>query len=96
MLINIQIRPLDYQKSNASRFLCLSLIARKYPGIPASSVASKRFFSQRALVITKLRNRLNKSTFEKISCLKSWGVFKEELEEAKKESKTGSVLNNLI
>jgi hypothetical protein len=48
---------------------------------------SERFFSQGALIISKLRNRLNKSTFEKISCLKSWGVFKEELEEVKKEEK---------
>jgi hypothetical protein len=37
--------------------------------------------------MTKLRNRLNKSTFEKIACLKSWGLFKDELEEAKKEGK---------
>jgi hypothetical protein len=37
--------------------------------------------------MTKLRNRLNKSTFEKISCLKNWGVFKDELEEVKKEEK---------
>ena len=51
--------------------------------------SSERFFSQGALIITKLRNRLNKSTFEKISCLKSWGVFKEELEEVKKEEKNG-------
>jgi hypothetical protein len=46
-----------------------------------------RFLSQGALIITKLRNRLNKSTFEKISCLKSWGIFKDELEEVKKEEK---------
>jgi len=37
--------------------------------------------------MTKLRNRLNKSTFEKIAYLKSWGLFKDELEEAKKEGK---------
>jgi hypothetical protein len=37
--------------------------------------------------MTKLRNRLNKSTFEMIACLKSWGLFKDELEEAKKEEK---------
>jgi hypothetical protein len=37
----------------------------------------------------KLRNRLNKSTFERITCLKSWGLFKDELEEAKKEEKKG-------
>jgi hypothetical protein len=64
-----------------------SLIARKYLGIPASSAASERFFLQGALVITKLRNRLNRSTFEKISCLKSWGVFKDELEEVKEGDK---------
>jgi hypothetical protein len=54
---------------------------------------SERFFSQGALIIPKLRNRLNKSTFEKIACLKSWGVFKDELEEAKKEDKQGKSLN---
>jgi hypothetical protein len=37
--------------------------------------------------MSKLRNRLNKSTFEIISCLKSWGLFQDELEEAKKEEK---------
>ena len=42
--------------------------------------------------IIKLRNRLNKDTFEKISYLKSWGVFKEELEEVKKEEKTSENL----
>ena len=67
----------------------MALITRKYLGIPASSVASKRFFSQGALIISKLRNRLNKSTFEIISCLKSWGLFKDELEEIKKEEKKG-------
>jgi hypothetical protein len=49
--------------------------------------SSERFFSQGALIITKLYNRLNKITFEMISCLKSWGLFKDELEEAKKEEK---------
>jgi hypothetical protein len=34
-------------------------------------------------------NRLNKSTFELISCLKSWGLFKDELEEVKEEEKKG-------
>ena len=38
--------------------------------------------------MSKLRNRLNKSTFEIIACLKSWGIFKDELKEAKKEEKT--------
>jgi hypothetical protein len=58
-------------------------------GIPASLAASERFFSQGALIMSKLRNRLNKSTFELISCLKSWGLFKDELEEIKKEEQRG-------
>jgi hypothetical protein len=32
-----------------------------------------------------LRNRLNKSTFEKIICLESWVVFKDKEEIIKKE-----------
>ena len=53
------------------------------------SAASERFFSQGALIITKLRNRLNKDTFKRISCLKSWGVFEdeEEIEENKENKK---------
>jgi hypothetical protein len=62
---------LEYWRSNAIRFPILLLIARKYLGILASLAASERFFSQGAVIITKLRNRLNKDTFEKISCLKS-------------------------
>ena len=58
-------------------------------GIPASLAASERFFSQGAFIMSKLRNRLNKSTFELISCLKSWGLFKDELEEIKKEELKG-------
>jgi hypothetical protein len=49
------------------------------------SATSKCFFSQGALINTKLRNRLNKSTFEKIIYLKSWGVFINEEEEIKRE-----------
>ena len=51
------------------------------------SAASERFFLQGALINTKLRNRLNKITFEKIICLKSWGIFINEEEEIKKAEK---------
>ena len=49
----------------------MSLIARKYLQIPATSASSERFFSQGARIINKDRNRLNKDTFEYIICLKS-------------------------
>ena len=37
--------------------------------------------------MSKLRNRLNKSTFKIISYLKSRGLFKDKLEEVKREEK---------
>ena len=57
--------------------------------VTATSSSSERFFSQGALIISKTRNRLNKETFEKILCLKSWGIidkdeeYKEYLERKK-------------
>jgi len=45
-----------------------------------------RFFSQGALNITKIRNRLSKETFEIIMCLKSWGVLREDILEDKENS----------
>jgi len=61
----------------------LSLIARKYLQIPATSAPSERYFSLSALIIHKLRNRLSKDMFLYIIALKSWGVFREEEEEDK-------------
>jgi hypothetical protein len=46
-------------------------MAKTYFRILATLAASKRFFSQRALIILKLRNRLSKKTFENIICLRS-------------------------
>ena len=85
---------LEYWKSNTIRFPVLLLITRKYLRILASLAASKRFFSQGALIITKLRNRLNKDTFEKISYLKSQGVFNDEEEELKKEGLKKEIKEN--
>jgi hAT family C-terminal dimerisation region len=88
---------LDYWKANTSKYPVLSNIARNYLQIPASSASSKRFFSQGALIISKLRNRLNKDTFEKIISLKSWGVFKDkEEEEERKRIKDLSFEDNLF
>jgi len=78
---------LDYWRLNASKYPVLSLIARKYLGIPASSASSERFFSQGALIISKIRNRHNKDNFKKIISLKSWGIFKDEKENNEKLEK---------
>ena len=88
---------MDYWKANTFKYPVLSNIARNYLQIPASSASSERFFSQGALIISKLRNRLNKNTFEKIISLKSWGVFKdEEEEEERKRIKDLSFEDNLF
>jgi hypothetical protein len=76
---------LQFWLANKDKYPILSIIARKYLQIPATSASSERFFSQGALIISKQRNRLNKDTFEKIICPKSWGVIKEEIEEDKEE-----------
>jgi hypothetical protein len=66
----------------------------------ASSAIKGKLFSQGALIISKLHNRLNKSTIKIISCLKSWGLFKDELEEVrgkgKKKEKKDSEEGNLF
>ena len=88
---------MDYWKANTSKYPVLSNIARNYLQIPASSASSERFFSQGALIISKLRNRLNKDTFKKIISLKSWGVFKDkEEEEERKHIKDLSFKDNLF
>jgi hypothetical protein len=65
----------------------LSLLARTYLQIPATSAPLERFFSQGARIINKDRNRLNKDTFEYIIALKSWGLYinKENKEEQEEE-----------
>jgi hypothetical protein len=35
------------------------------------------------LNITKQRNRIHKDTFDEIMCLKSWGIFKEDIDKEK-------------
>ena len=79
--------PLSYWLANKTRFPVLSQIARKYIQIPATSAPSERFFSQGALVINKLRNRISKDTFEMIMTLKSWGLFIDYIEVAEEVSR---------
>jgi hypothetical protein len=68
-------------------------LARKYLQIPATSASSERFFSQGGLVINKLRNKLNKDTFNMILCLKSWGIITKEEEEIKNKDNSQEEAN---
>ena len=63
--------PLAYWELNSSNYPILAILARRYLAILATSTSSERYFSQGALNINKLRNRLNKDTFNYIMCLKS-------------------------
>jgi len=71
---------LAYWELNSSNYPILAILARRYLAIPATSASSERYFSQWALNINKLRNKLNKDTFSYIMCLKSWGIIIEEME----------------
>ena len=72
--------PLAYWELNSSNYPILAILARCYLAIPATSASSERYFSQGALNINKLRNKLNKDTFNYIMCLKSQGIIKEDKE----------------
>ncbi|CZT13621.1 uncharacterized protein RCO7_11027 [Rhynchosporium graminicola] len=82
----LEERRANISATNRDKYSILSLLVRKYLQIPATSAPSERFFSQGALIINKLRNRLTRDTFETISLLKSWGFIFEENEEVEEAS----------
>ncbi len=55
-----------------------------------------RFFSQGALNVTKQRDRINKSTFNKIICLKSYGIFKDEDEDEDEKDENQDIMSSFI
>ena len=57
-------------ESKTGNFSILSIIARKYLGIPATSVASERLFSDAGNHITAKRNSLDPSLLGKMLFLK--------------------------
>jgi hypothetical protein len=65
---------LEYWKNNAFRFLVLSILARKYLVIPATSAAIGKVFSITRNIITKNRNKLSPETVKELVLLKSWKI----------------------
>jgi hypothetical protein len=59
----------------------MSILARQYLAISATSASSERIFSQASNIITKKRNKLSKDTFKMIMCLKNWNIMKDSEEE---------------
>ena len=62
--------PLDWWKAKQVIFPILSIIARKYLGIPATSVASERLFSDAENHVKAKRNSLNPNLLAKMLFLK--------------------------
>lgn len=79
LLIFFQTSPLQWWRLNRHKYPILAILARRYLAIPATSAPSERFFSIGALVLSKLRNRMHMDTFEFIMCLKSWGLYSNDL-----------------
>ena len=52
-----------------NKYPLLAIIARRFLAILTTLASIEFFFSQGALITTKLRNRINKDTFRYIICL---------------------------
>jgi hypothetical protein len=79
--------PLDYWKSNNTRFPILSILARRYLAIPATSASIESTFSIGNNIITKSRNRLSSTIVKELILLKSWKTSLKKLEELDKENR---------
>ena len=62
--------PLDYWKQNSERFHGLSVLARKYLALPATSAPVERLFSVAGKTFRPDRCRLSDPTFEKLMMIK--------------------------
>lgn len=58
--------PLEWRKSNESKYPKIANIARRVLAVPATSVPSERIFSAVGLLINKLRNRLSSDIVDSI------------------------------
>ena len=74
---------LEYWKNSSYKYPYLSILARRYLAIPATSAAIESIFSVSSNIITKPRNRLNPETVRMLLLLKSWKV--KNLSELEKE-----------
>jgi len=79
--------PLDYWKLNNNRFPILSILARRYLAIPATSASIESTFSIGGNIITKSRNKLSSTTIKELILLKSWKTSIKRLEEIYKENR---------
>jgi hypothetical protein len=70
----LQIEPLEWWKLNSIRFPILSIMAKAYLSIMATSAPIEREFSIFSNIITRSRNSLDEQTARMTILLKSWKV----------------------
>jgi len=71
----LEVDPIYFWKNNSKIYPVLSKIAFDFLVIPASSFPSEQIFSRSGNLITKLRNRLDKSTVQSVMLLQSWNLY---------------------
>lgn len=69
---DINTDPLMWWKSHQKEYPILSIVAKDYLMIQATSVAAEQAFSIAGNTITQTRNKLDPETTREILCLKSW------------------------
>lgn len=69
--------PLEWWKTNASKFPMLARVARDCLQTPSTSGSSERLFSESGLVSTKKRNKLLHDRVEELVFLGTWYAFEE-------------------
>lgn len=83
---------MEFWKINSQKYPILSILARRYLAIPATSVPSERIFSQEDDIITKKRNSLHSDTFKWIMCLKNWGIINDVNEDTNDEKNINYII----
>ncbi|MGI8582739.1 MAG: hAT transposon family protein [Chitinophagaceae bacterium] len=63
---------LQFWNNNKEQYTILSIMARDYLCIPATSVNCEEMFSAASDVVTKKRNQLSPKIIKEIMCLQSW------------------------
>ncbi|KAL2757507.1 hypothetical protein ACRALDRAFT_1028469, partial [Sodiomyces alcalophilus JCM 7366] len=63
-----------FWKNNAFKYPILSILARRYLAIPATSASIERIFSVTSNIISKNRINLYPNTVKEIILLKNWKI----------------------
>ncbi|CAK9299329.1 unnamed protein product [Gordionus sp. m RMFG-2023] len=71
-LVSLKDDILVWWKANSERFPVLSLAARSFLAIQATSVPCEQIFSKAGDLVTKKRNRLSNKTIQALLCTGSW------------------------